>query len=437
MSPSRPEAAAGAIALVNARLIDPASNYDGPGSLVIADGVIAEVVHGDAPPPGHAGMKVIDCDGNALMPGLIDIRVKTGEPGHEPAETLKSASLAAAAGGVTSFVVQPDTDPAIDEPAMVDFILRRARDIQLVHVYPAGAATKGTNGERMAEIGLMSQAGALYFTDVDRPVVNTKILSRILAYANGFNALVAHRPKEPWLSEGAVATSGEMAMRMGLTTEPALGERIMMERDLALVELTGARFLVDQVTTREGLVTLERAKARGLEVYASVSINHLVFNELDIGDYRTFYRLDPPLRPESDRLALVAALEDGLIDVVVSNHCPAPAEDKRLPFSEAVPGAIGLQTLLPALIGLHLDAEVPLIDLLRAVTVNPAQLLGLEAGTLSRGAPADIILVDIDAPFALREKDILSKSKNSPFENRTLQGKVLKTFVDGRLVFEP
>lgn len=424
------------IALVNARLIDPASGYDGPGSIVIADGVIADVIHGDQPPAGHAGMKVIDCDEKAVMPGLIDMRVKTGEPGHEPAETLKSASLAAAAGGVTSFVVQPDTDPAIDEPAMVDFILRRARDIELVHVYPAGAATKGTRGERMAEIGLMSQAGALYFTDVDHPIVNTKILSRILAYANGFNALIAHRPKEPYLSEGAVATSGEMAMRMGLATEPALGERIMMERDLALVELTGARFLVDQVSTREGLSALERAKARGLEVYASVSINHLVFNEIDIGDYRTFYRLDPPLRAERDRLALVAALEDGLIDIVVSNHCPAPAEDKRLPFSEAVPGAIGLQTLLPALIGLHLDADVPLLDILRTVTINPAQLLGLDAGTLSRGAPADVILVDIDAPFALREKDILSKSKNSPFENRTLQGKVLKTFVDGRLVYE-
>ena len=425
-----------AIALVNARLIDPASDYDGPGAIVMADGVITDVVHGDTPPQGHAGMKVIDCDGWAVMPGLIDLRVKTGEPGHEPAETLKSASLAAAAGGVTSFVVQPDTDPAIDGPAMVDFILRRARDIGLVHVYPAGAATKGLKGDRMAEIGLMSQAGAVYFSDVDQPIVNTKILSRILAYANGFNALVAHRPKEPWLTEGAVATSGEMAMRMGLATEPSLSERIMMERDLALVEMTGARFLVDQVSTREGLASLERAKARGLEVYASVSINHLVFNEIDIGDYRTFYRMDPPLRAESDRLAMVAALEDGLIDIVVSNHSPAPAEDKRLPFSEAVPGAIGLQTLLPALIGLHLDAEVPMLDLIRAVTINPAQLLGLDAGSLSLGAPADVILVDIDAPFALREKDILSKSKNSPFENRTLQGKVLKTFVDGRLVFE-
>ena len=425
-----------ALAFVNARLIDPASDYDGPGSVIVAEGVIADVIHGEAPPPGHAGIRVIDCGGKAVMPGLIDMRVKTGEPGHEPAETLKSASLAAAAGGVTSFVVQPDTDPPIDQPAMVDFILRRARDIELVHVYPAGAATRDCQGVRMAEIGLMNQAGAVYFTDVDRPIVNSKVLRRVLSYANGFNALVAHRPKEPWLSDGAVATEGEMAARMGLSSVPALSERIMMERDLALVELTGARFLVDQVSTREGLASLERAKSRALDVFASVSINHLMFNEIDIGDYRTFYRLDPPLRAEADRLAMVAAIASGLIDVVVSNHCPAPAEDKRLPFSEAAPGAIGLQTLLPALIGLHLENDIPLIDLIRAVTINPARLLGLEAGRITKGAPADLICVDIDAPFALRERDILSKSKNSPFENRTLQGRVLQTLVDGRIVYQ-
>lgn len=423
------------IAFVNARLIDPASDYDGPGAVIVVEGVIADVIQGTTPPAGNANIRVIDCDGNALMPGLIDMRVRTGEPGREPNETLKSASLAAAAGGVTSFVIQPDTDAPIDDPAMVDFILRRARDIELVHVYPAGAATKDLKGQKMAEIGLMSQAGALYFTDVDEPIVNSKILSRVLSYANGFNALIAHRPKEPWLSEGAVATSGEMAARMGLAGVSALSERIMIERDLALVELTGARFLVDQISTQEGLVSLERAKTRGLDVFASASINHLVFNEIDIGDYRTFYRLDPPLRAERDRLALVDALSSGLIDVVVSNHTPAPAEDKRLPFSESAPGAIGLQTLLPALIGLHLENDIPLLDILRAVTLNPAQLLGLDAGRIAEGAPADLILVDIDAPFALREKDILSKSKNSPFENRTLQGKVLTTLVDGRIVY--
>lgn len=424
------------IALVNARLIDPDSGYDGEGCLIIADGLISEVIHASHLPSGSSDLKVIDCDGHVLCPGLIDLRVKTGEPGAEPKETLKSASLAAAAGGVTSMVVQPDTDPVIDEPAMVDFILRRARDIELVHVYPAGAATRGHNGKKMAEIGLMHDAGAVYFTDVEHPIVNSKTLQRVLSYANGFNALVAHRPKEPWLSEGAVATSGEMASRMGLSGVSALAERIALERDLALVELTGARLLVDQITTNESVAAIKRARARGLEVFASASINHLVFNEYDIGDYRTFYRLDPPLRSENDRLALTNALADGVIDVVVSNHSPAPAEDKRLPFSEATAGAIGLQTLLPALIGLHHDRDIPLIDLLRTVTSNPAGLIGLEAGRLSVGAPADLVLVDIDAPFSLREKDILSKSKNSPFENRTLQGKVELTLVDGRIVYQ-
>ena len=425
-----------AIAFVNARIIDPATEYDGLGSVIVAGGVITDVTLGHETPALPAGIRIIDCDENALLPGLIDMRVKTGEPGHEPAETLKSASLAAAAGGVTSFVVQPDTDPCIDEPAMADFILRRARDIELVHVYPAGAATKKLEGRQMAEIGLMAEAGALYFTNADEPIVNSKIFSRVLNYAAGFNALIAHRPKEPWLSEGAVATSGEMAARMGLSGVSPLAERIMMERDLALAEMTGARFLVDQVSTREGLQSLERAKAKGLEVFASASINHLMFNELDIGDYRTFFRLDPPLRAERDRLALIDAVATGLIDVIVSNHSPEPAEHKRLPFSEATPGALGLQTLLAALIGLHHENDIPLIDLLRTVTQNPAQLLGLAAGRIATGAPADLILVDIDAPFALREKDILSKSKNSPFENRTLQGKVLKTLVDGRIVYE-
>jgi dihydroorotase len=425
-----------ALALVNARLIDPASGYDGEGSIIIADGIIAHVIYSAHLPSGSADMRVIDCDGKVLCPGLIDLRVKTGEPGAEPKETLKSASLAAAWGGVTSMVVQPDTDPVIDEPAMVDFILRRARDIELVHVYPAGAATKGLKGSQMAEIGLMSESGAVYFTDVENPIVNSKVLSRVLRYANGFNALIAHRPKEPWLTEGTVATSGEMAARMGLSSAPAIAERIALERDLALVELTGARLLIDQITTAESVNAVKRAKARGLDVYASASINHLMFNEFDIGDYRTFYRLDPPLRSENDRLALVEALSDGVIDVVVSNHQPLPAEDKRRPFSESEPGAIGLQTLLAALIGLHHERDIPLIDLLRTVTLNPADLIGLEAGRLKTGAPADIILVDVDAPFSLRETDIVSKSKNSPFENRTLQGKVILTLVDGRIVYQ-
>ncbi len=378
---------------------------------------------------------MIDARGGLLIPGLIDLRVKTGEPGSEPKETLKSASRAAAAGGVTSIVLQPDTDPAIDDPAMVDFILRRARDIEGVHVYPAGACTRRCEGERMAEIGLMREAGAVYFTDADRTIGNSKVLRRVMSYARAFDAVVAHRPADPYLTAGACATEGELAGRLGLSGSPAVAERIMLERDLALAELTGARLLVDQITTSDALESLARAKQKGVKVTASASINHLRFNEVDIGDYRTFYRLDPPLRAETDRQALIDALASGLIDVVVSAHAPAPAEDKRLPFSESTPGAVGLETLLPALLAFHHEGRIPLIDLIRAVTLRPADLLGLPAGRIAKGAPADLVLCDLDAPVRIDADKLLSKSKNSPFDGRLLQGQVRLTLVDGRAAF--
>ena len=424
------------IAFANVRLVDPASGYDGPGAIIVTEGVIAEVVRGD----GGLGslspeVEVIDGRGAALLPGLVDIRVKTGEPGSETKETLKSAALAAAAGGVTSMVVQPDTHPVIDEPSVVDFILRRARDIELVKVYPAGAATKGGHGERMAEIGLMAEAGCLYISDADRPIVDSKVLLRVLSYAKAFGVLVAHRPSDPWLSAGAAASEGEFASRMGLPGVPAIAERIMLERDLALVELTGAPFLVDQLTTADAIESFRRARAKGLPVTATTSINHLSFNEIDIGDYRTFCKVDPPLRSEDDRQAVIEAVASGLIEIVVSAHAPAPAEDKRLPYDEAAPGAVGLQTLLPALLTFHHEGRIPLIDLIRTVTSAPADLLGLPQGRLAKGAPADLVLADLNAPLLIDADKLVSKSKNSPFDGRRLQGKVLRTVVDGRTVF--
>jgi len=424
-----------ALAILNARLLDPATDYDGPGAVLIVDGVITEVIHG-AHTAVPEGVEVLDAAGLCLAPGLIDIRVKTGEPGAEPKETLKSASLSAAAGGVTTIVVQPDTDPAIDDPAMIDHIQRRGAALGLVNVRAAGAATKGRDGARMAEIGLMDEAGALYFTDGDHVIANTRTLQRVMSYAAAFNALIACRPADPWLSEGAVATSGELATRLGLSSVPAIAERIQLERDLALVEQTGARFLVDQISTEGALETLARARGKGLEVAASVSINHLCFNEIDIGDYRTFYRLDPPLRPESDRQALIEAVRDGLIDAITSAHAPAPAEDKRRPFAEAAPGAIGLETLLPAALTLHHEDGLDLLDVLRPLTAGPAGLLGLDAGVLKAGTPADLVLFDPGAPVVIDAEALKSKSKNSPFDGRRLQGKVRRTLVAGRTVFE-
>ena len=418
-------------AFINARLLDPASDYDGPGSVVVEDGVITRVERGSV---AVSATEILDARGLCLSPGLIDIRVSTGEPGAEPKETLKSASLSAAAGGVTTVVIQPDTDPAVDDPAMVDFIQRRGAALNLVNVRAAGAATRARDGRRMAEIGLMHEAGALYFTDGDHVIADSRVLQRVMAYATAFNALVACRPADPWLTEGSVATSGELATRLGLSGAPAIAERIQLERDLALVEQTGVRFLVDQISTEAALEVLARARGRGLEVAASVSINHLCFNEIDIGDYRTFYRLDPPLRPESDRRALIEAVRDGLIEAITSAHTPAPAEDKRRPFAEAAPGAVGLETLLPAALSLHHEEGLDILDVLRPMTHGPATLLGLDAGVLQAGAPADLILFDPGAPVIVDAAALRSKSKNSPFDGRRLQGRVEMTIVGGRVV---
>jgi dihydroorotase len=424
------------IAFVNARLVDPETGYDGPGALIAENGRIAEVTREVGFADLSPDIRQVDCDGAMLAPGLIDLRVKTGEPGAEPKETLKSAARAAAKGGVTSIVVQPDTDPAVDDPSVVDFILRRARDIELVHVYPAGAATKGLAGKALAEIGLMHDAGCVYVTDADRPIVDSKVMRRVLAYAGGLDLLVAHRPADPWLTDGAIATEGEFAGRMGLAAAPAAAEKIMLERDAALVELTGARLLVDQVSAACALESLARAKARGLPMLATCSINHLTFNELDIGDYRTFWKLEPPLRSEDDRGALIEALASGLVDIVVSAHAPAPAEDKRLPFEEAAPGSVGLETLLPALLSLHHDGRASLVRLIEAVTLAPAKAIGLSAGRLGVGAPADLVLCDLVAPRRIDAEKLTSKSKNSAFDGRRLQGEVLLTLVDGRVVHE-
>ncbi len=424
------------ILISGARLVDPENGYDGPGALLVLDGRIAEVRRGEGPIEGPDGALSIDAEGALLCPGLLDLRVKTGEPGAEPKETLKSAAMAAAAGGVTSIVVQPDTDPVVDDPSVVDFILRRARDIGLVHVYPAGAATKGLDGERMAEIGLMREAGCVYVTNADRPIVDSRVMRRILAYAASLGVTVAHRPADSWLTDGAAATEGEFAARMGLPPEPVAAETIMLERDLILTEITGGRLIVDQISAATPLESLRRAKAKGLQVTATASINHLTFNELDIGDYRTFCKLTPPLRSEDDRAALVEALADGLVDVVVSAHAPAPPEDKRLPYDEAAPGSIGLQTLLPALLTLHHENRIPLAKLIRSVTLAPAEAIGLAAGRLSPGAPADLVLCDIDAPILVDANRLISKSKNSAFDGRRLQGEVRMTLVEGQVVYD-
>lgn len=424
------------LALRGARLIDPESGLDEIGDLLIQDGKIAALGKHIFDTGLSDDIQTIDADGLILAPGLIDMRVVTGEPGAEHKETLASAGLAAAAGGVTSMVVMPQTNPVIDDISLVNYIRQRGHETSPVRVYSAGALTKGLKSEHMTELGLMAQAGAVMFSNGENPITDTRLMRRIMAYSSTFNALIAHRAIDPYLTEGACAHESDFSSRLGLSAAPALSERIMAERDLALVELTGARYLLDLASSEDTLPAIQRAKARDLDVSASVSINHLALNELDIGDYRSFAKLDPPLRAESDRAALLAAVNDGTIDVIVSAHDPRPAGEKRRPFSEASSGAVGLELLLSAGLTLIADGQLDLTAFLRAVTCNPADLLGLEQGRLRIGAPADIVLIDQHKPWMCDVGKLRSISRNTPFDERHMQGKAVMTICDGKIVFD-
>lgn len=417
---------------INARLIDPVALTDAPGALLVKDGKITAVYEKT---PDITGPDVIDCGGKCLAPGIIDIGVKVSEPGERHKESFRSAGRAAAKGGVTTIVTRPDTLPAIDTPETLEFVERRAQQDAPVHVLPMAALTKGRLGREMTEIGLLQDAGAVAFTDCDRVVENTKVFSRALTYAKSLDALVIAHVQDPGLSEGAAVTSGKFAALRGLPGVSPMAERMALDRDIALLEMTGAKYHADQITTARALPALERAKRNGLDITAGVGIHHLTLNDLDVADYRTFFKLQPPLRAEDDRLAVVRALADGLIDIISSMHTPQDEESKRLPFEEAASGAVGLETLLPAALRLYHERLIDLPRLFRAMALNPARRLGLAAGRLMQDAPADLILFDPDAPFVLDRNTLLSKSKNTPFDGARLQGRVLGTWVDGEKVF--
>ncbi len=424
------------ILLANARILDPSRDLEIDGDLLIADGVIREAKRGIGAAGVPEGTEIIDCRGKIVAPGLIDMRAFVGEPGAEYRETIASASQAAAAGGVTTIVCQPDTTPAIDDPTIVDFILRRARDTAIVHVQPMAALTKGLAGTEMTEIGLLKAAGAIAFTDGARSVTNAQVMRRALTYARDFDALIVHHTEDPDLVGEGVMNEGEFAARLGLSGVPKTAETIMIERDMRLVALTGSRYHAASVTCAESLDVLKRAKDAGLKVTASASINHLTLNELDIGPYRTFLKLSPPLRAEEDRTALVAALASGLIDVVMSDHNPQDVEGKRLPFAEATHGAVGLETMLSAGLRLVHAGELPVMTLIKAMSSAPAELLGLPGGTLRPGSAGDVIVLDLDVPWVLDPAELKSKCKNTPFDEAKLQGRVVRTIVAGRTVYE-
>jgi dihydroorotase len=424
------------ILLTNARIIDPSRDMDISGDLLIADGVVREAKRGIGAAGVPEGTEIVDCKGKIVAPGLVDMRTYVGEPGAEYRETLGSASQAAAAGGVTTIICQPDTNPPIDEPQIVDFVLRRARDTAIVHVHPMAALTKGLKGEEMTEIGLLKAAGAVAFTDGAKSVTNAQVMRRALTYARDFDALIVHHTEDPDLVGEGVMNEGEFAARLGLMGVPKAAETIMLERDLRLVALAGAKYHAASVTCVDSLEVLKRARDMGAAVTASASINHLTLNENDVGSYRTFLKMVPPLRAEDDRTALVQALASGLIDVVMSDHDPQDVETKRLPFAEAAPGAIGLETMLTAGLRLVNSGDIDLTVLLRAMSTKPAELLGLNAGTLRSGAPADVIVIDADVPWVLDPTDLKSKCKNTPFDEARLQGRVVRTIIAGRTVYE-
>ena len=419
----------------NARVVDPSRLLDARGALLVAEGRIVasgpDTMNQGAP----EGAEIIDCRGAAILPGLVDMRVFVGEPGGEHRETLETASHAAAAGGVTTIVTMPDTSPVIDDPALVDFVFRRARDTAVVRVRPMAALTRGLAGEELSEFGLLQEAGAVAFTDGRHSVRSARVMRNALTYARDFDALVVHHVEDADLAGGGVMNEGETATRLGLPGVPREAETIMLDRDIRLARLTHGRYHAAQISCAPAVSALRRAKMSGNGITAGAAIAHLSLNENDIGAYRTFFKMSPPLRSEDDRQALVEALADGTIDVVCSAHDPQDVERKRQPFAEAEDGAVGLETMLSVGLRLVHSGDVSLSRLVDAMSTRPAKLLGLAGGTLAPGAPADLILVDLDRPWIVKEGELRSRSKNTAFEGARLSGKVILTMVGGAMVY--
>jgi len=424
------------IALTNARIIDPASGLDIRGGVLVSEEKIAglgERLFDTGPPDGAM---VIDCRGRCLVPGLVDMRAHLGEPGDEHKETLATSGRAAVAGGVTTIVCLPNTDPVIDDMSGVEFVARRARKLGLSKVYPYAAVSKNLAGEEIAELGMLAEAGAVAFTDGLFPIADAQLMRRALSYAKTFGLLIAQHPEEPSLARGSAMNAGETATRLGLAGNPSQAEVIMVERDIRLVELTGGRLHFAHLSTTAAIEAVRQAKRRGLDISCDTAPPYFALNEMAVGEYRTFAKLSPPLRTEQDRQAVVDGLKDGTIDAIASDHLPQDEESKRLPFAEAAAGGIGIQTLLPITLELYHNGHLDLMSAIDLISRQPARLLNLPAGTIARGAAADLTLIDVDKGWIVTESTLLSKSKNSPFDGRPVQGRAVMTIVDGRIVHD-
>ena len=423
--------------LINARIIDPSQKMDEKGSVIIGEnGKIKSIGNNVKKTDSSPTAEVVDLKNNILIPGIVDMKAFVGEPGYEYKENFRTLSHAALAGGVTSIVTMPNTKPLIDNVSMVDFIIRRGRDKASVNLFPSATLTREIGGKQMTEFGLLSAKGIIGFTDVIKTIQNTETMAKIMDYASDIGVLIMQHVEDYELSKNGCINEGEVSTRLGLEGISYIAEKIAIERDLSLLNEFPCRYHINQISSKESLDVIKRNKESGLDFSVGVSINNLSLNENDIGDFKTFLKVSPPLRLEEDRLALVQGVKSGLIDVIVSDHTPEDEEGKRLPFAQAATGAIGIETLLPLALEMHHNESLPLNKIIETLTINPANILKINKGTLKKGSDADICVFDLNTPWVIKADLLKSKSKNTAVEDRKVQGKVLMTFLNGDLAFK-
>ena len=421
---------------INARIIDPSQKMDEKGSLILdKNGKVKAIGKNVKKSDAESSAEIFDIKGNVLIPGIVDMKAFVGEPGYEYKENFRTLSQAALAGGVTSIVTMPNTKPIIDNVSMVDFIIRRGRDKAAVNLFPCASITKQAEGKLMTEFGLLSLRGIVGFSDVNKTVQNTELMARIMDYASDIGVLIMQHAEDYELSKNSCINDGEIATRLGLEGVSQIAEKIIIERDLSLLSEYPCRYHINQISSKKSLEVIKKNKSNGKKFSVGVSINNLSLNENDIGEFKTFLKLSPPLRLEEDRLSLVQGIKENLIDVIVSDHIPEDEESKRLPFSQAATGAIGIETLLPLALEMHHNESLPLNKIIETLTINPAKILQINKGTLAKGSDGDISVLDLDAPWVVKAEKLKSKSKNTAIEGRKLQGKILMTFLNGELVF--